>query len=280
VLDAYGWFAPNSTYVSLEQPTRMLDTRASRRGALEASGDVASPFASNSVRRYVLSGVAGIPATGASALALNITAVTPDGNGEIRVYPCATVNSTSGPSPITVFSTDVTRAAGGTVSLNADGGFCVRSTAATHVVIDVSGYYTNLNYSPFAPTGLPVRLIDTRSGIRGSLEAATDVVVPLAAATTYRWSLAGTSGLPSADGLAAIRLTVVALTAASAGNITVWPCDSVSEIAPSTSLFNFRAGIPISGSAILQTSVVDGGICVRSTQTTHVAVHATHWLTG
>ena len=137
VLDAYGWFAPSSTYGSLPQPQRLLDTRPGQLGVLEGAVDEVKPYSGTTVRRYVVAGTAGVPAAGAVALAVNVAAVAPTANGELRLYPCTSTASAASTSPSVVFTAGSTISGGGAVTLSANGGFCVRATAGTHVIVDV-----------------------------------------------------------------------------------------------------------------------------------------------
>lgn len=277
VIDAYGWFGDSSTYASLSQPARLFDTRAGQRGALETVVDEATAYTGTTVRRYVVAGVAGVPASGAVALAVNVAAVAPTGNGEVRLYPCAATGSTAGTSPSVVF-TGATISGGGTVTLTSTGGFCVRATAGTHVIVDVTGYYTSAKYVTFASPGLPKLLVDTRSGTRGALET-TDWTTVLAANTTYRWALASKAGFPAAAAIGSVRLSVTELTAAANGFVVVWPCANTSVSPPATAFVNFRSGVPIANSAIVPVSSGDAGICIRTSQPTHIALNVANWFT-
>ena len=129
--------------------------------------------------------------------------------------------------------------------------------------------------SDLAP-GLPKLLLDTRAGVRGGLET-VDTASPLAANTTYRWSLGGRAGFPAASQIASVRVTVTQLTAALPGFVAVWACESTSTPPPSTSVLNYRPMVPIAGSAIVPVGGTDAGICVRSSQTTHVAINSSNW---
>jgi uncharacterized protein YkwD len=97
----------------------------------------------------------GVPAN-ATAVTLNVTATGSLASGFATVYPCGT------PRPDT---SNVNFAAGSTVAnavtskVGADGTVCLYSQAATHLIVDVNGYYP-----PAANYGAlnPARLLDTR----------------------------------------------------------------------------------------------------------------------
>ena len=144
-------------------------------------------------------------------------------------------------------------------------------SAGTHVIVDVTGWYTTANYRTFTPSGLPKLLVDTRGFIKGGLET-VDWITPLAANSTYRWALAGKAGFPTAAQLSSVRVTVTELTAAAPGFISVWACDSAATPPPATSLLNYRPMVPIAGSIIVPTAGADAGICIRTSQPTHIAL--------
>lgn len=86
-----------------------------------------------------LAGSHGVPASGASAVSLNVTVTEPDAAGYVTVYPC-------GERPL---ASNVNFAAGRTVAnsvvapLSADGKICVFSPVPTHVVIDLLGWLSS-----------------------------------------------------------------------------------------------------------------------------------------
>ncbi len=117
-------------------PCRILDTRRAN-GAL---GGPALPSLGSRVFPASTSSC-GIPA-GAKAVAVNVTAVTPALAGQLRVYP----GDLLPPSAAMVsFAAGKTRAVGGIARLATDGsgslGVSNDSSAALHVLIDVSGYF-------------------------------------------------------------------------------------------------------------------------------------------
>lgn len=135
--DVVGWFGPpvydGSRFVpagrySAVVPGRALDTRET------------TPLGPGESRRLRLSGVAGVPASGAGAVVLNVTAVGPTSSGFLTVHPAggtapvaSNLNFTPGevvPNAVVVGLSDT-----GEVSI-------VNSSGTTHVVVDVVGWYT------------------------------------------------------------------------------------------------------------------------------------------
>jgi hypothetical protein len=111
----------------------VLDTRqpnAVASGKVPAGGVVPLPVL----------GQGGIPAGGVSAAALNVTVDQPSGPGFVTVFPCG------GMPPL---ASNLNYAAGqvvanlATAAVPASGTVCLSTWAATHLVIDVSGYFTS-----------------------------------------------------------------------------------------------------------------------------------------
>jgi hypothetical protein len=160
VFDIAGFYAsetgPSGLRYHPVAPTRLVDTRSGQGGQLGALG------ADTSVA-FQVSGQAGVPSNGVSAVALNVT-----------------VTETTAPSFLTVHPADValpvvsnlnfvagaTRANQVIVRLPSNGLINVYNSAgSTQVIIDVVGYYDNNadgEHGRFVALD-PVRVLDTRS---------------------------------------------------------------------------------------------------------------------
>jgi hypothetical protein len=134
VVDVVGAFADNAPgrLVAL-QPARVLDTREGIGAPLGKVGQ--TPL----VLR--LTGQAGIPGSGVSAVLMNVTAVTPDNNTFITVYP------TGGERPL---ASNLNVVAGQVIPnmvlarVGADGSVAIYNNAGSiDVVADVMGYFTS-----------------------------------------------------------------------------------------------------------------------------------------
>jgi hypothetical protein len=113
-------------------PCRALDTRAG------------IPLSSGVARTLTLAGMCGIPPT-AKAVAVNLTVITPTGNGRIVLYPGGTaVPATS----VLNFAASVNRSNNAHVVLAPSGAGTIEALAVfgagagqVHLTVDVSGYY-------------------------------------------------------------------------------------------------------------------------------------------
>ena len=229
IADVAGYFlagtatAPGA-FVSLS-PERVLDTRIGNgapQTAVPAYGTIDLQVA----------GRAGVPASGVSAVVLNVTVTGPSAGGFLTVYPSGTsqptasnLNFTAGqsiPNLVTVkFGT------GGKIKLTNN------SAGTVHLIGDVAGYYlagTPTEAGTFVSVA-PSRVLDTRVG-NGAPQTA------VASFGTVRLQVTGRGGVPS-TGVAAVVMNATVTGPTAGGFITVYPSASSR---PTASNLNFTAG--------------------------------------
>ena len=206
-------------------PARLLDTRAGT-GAPEA------PVVAGGEVTLTVDGRGGVPASGVSAVVLNVTVAQPTANGYLTVYPdgvtrplASNLNFVTGKSvPNLVIAP---------VGTDGDVDLYNGSSGTVQLVADVSGYFSN-GGTPADGTFTPLtpdRLLDTRVGT-GAPEA------PVAAGSGVTLTVDGQGGVP-ASGVSAVVLNVTATQGTAAGYVTVSP-DGVTR--PLASNLNFVAG--------------------------------------
>jgi hypothetical protein len=130
----------------------LLDTRSS--AAVGADSSINLPVAGQGL----------VPATGVSAVVLNVTAIDPTGSGFVTVYPAgpkesrpnvSTLNFTAGQ---TIANLVIVKLNGGAVSLYNEKG-------NTHLAVDVVGWFDTAGAQGFVFHSLtPARAVDTRGG--------------------------------------------------------------------------------------------------------------------
>jgi hypothetical protein len=247
IIDVNGWFRRGRTVgYHLRDARRLVDTRA---GVALAPGEV---------REVRVEGVpGGVPAE-AVAVAVNLTAVDPDGDGFVRAFPC---DADAGEVSNVNVRAGRDRPNSAIVPTSATGTICVVSSVGTHLLVDLAGY--------LAPEGMrlraldPLRLLDTRSPVP-ELNPATPGG-PVAPRQVVRVLVAGRRGVP-ADARAAV-VNVTAVDPASRGYVTAYSCGEVPEV----SNLNTDPAMPaVANGAIVQLDE-DGAMCL-------VADHATHLL--
>jgi alpha-tubulin suppressor-like RCC1 family protein len=130
--DVSGYFPTGSSLTTLS-PKRIMDTRS--------TGKIGSRTGTAASTTFNVYSKGGLPASGISAVVLNVTVVDPEvGNegGYLSVYPCASgqpdvsnLNFTNG---LTIPNTVI-------APVDTAGNICFYSYGKTHVLADVSGYF-------------------------------------------------------------------------------------------------------------------------------------------
>ena len=160
IADVSGYFTPTaggSGYTSLT-PDRLIDTRnGTGVGARQvpAGGTITVPIAGGDGGQ--------LPATGITAVALNVTVTNPKGNGFLTVYP----EGESVPNASNVnYVTGQTIANSVIVPVDSAGKVLITNggteAKGTDIIVDVTGYYSATGASVYAPLTSPVRVLDTR----------------------------------------------------------------------------------------------------------------------
>jgi hypothetical protein len=162
--DIAGWIRQavrGGNFVRLPTSAAVLDTR-------NGTGATAGARAAGSTTSFQVAGVGGVPATGVTAVLVDVTAITTTTGMYLTVFPegttrpaaLSTINATANQ---TISNTAVVNVpAGGKLSVYNNGG-------GVHITVDVQGYYTRAANTGggFVPV-TPTRVVDTRSGLGGS----------------------------------------------------------------------------------------------------------------
>jgi len=211
-------------------PVRVLDTR----NGIGHTG-VVGPGGAISVQ---LAGTAGLPATGVTAVVLNVTAVSPTASSYVTVYPDGAARPNASNLNVTAGQTISNLV---TVPVGSDGMVdFYNNSGSVNLVADLAGFYTAAGPgSLFVPAG-PSRMLDTRNGIGGS----TGPVGPGGAITL---PVAGVDGVPF-SGVTAVVLNVTAVSPTASSYVTVYP-DGTNR--PNASNLNFTAGQTISNLVVV-----------------------------
>jgi hypothetical protein len=221
-------------------PVRVLDTRLGAGRPLLAGGVAAIPMA----------GQHGVPSD-ATAVVLNVTAVSPAAPGYLTVFPCGT----SPPTASNVnYRTDDDVPNLVVVKIGDGGSVCITTFSQSHLVVDLSGYHAP-GGGGFVPI-FPVRIKDTRTTTR--VHADGVVSVPVVGVVTG----------PEANG-AVFNITVTNPEAP--GFVTAYACD---HSRPLASNLNYVAGQTVANLAMLGLGK-DGSLCLYSSAPTDVIVDIT-----
>ena len=205
-------------------PARLLDTR-------EGKGAPQARLGAGSSLDLKVTGVGGVPATGVSAVVLNVTVTTPSETSFLTAYPtgqerpnASNLNYRGGQTVPNLVTAKV--GAGGQVSL-------YNHLGDVDVIADVVGWYDD---GGGKATGLfgplpPARLLDTREGLGAA--AAT-----VGAGSSIDLQVTGRGGVP-ASGVSGVVLNVTATQPSEASFVTVYPAGTER---PNASNLNFVAG--------------------------------------
>ncbi len=213
---------------------RVLDTRAGTGAAQHA-------VAARGTVSLSLAGRGGIPASGVSAVVLNLTVTQAAASGYVTAYPSGVTRPTASTVSFTAGDTVANLAtlrlgSGGAVDLynGTDG--------TVHLLADVRGYYLSGPaadpgaFTPLAPT----RLLDTRSG-----NGAPAGAVPGRA--TLPLTIAGRGGVP-ATGVAAVVLNLTVTQEEAGGYLTAYGAAT----RPTASTLNFAAARSVANLATVK----------------------------
>jgi hypothetical protein len=235
--DVVGYYAvgARSTFTATS-PGRILDTRSGL-GAPKAK------VGAHGTVTLTVAGKGGVPSSGATAVAVNVAAISPTATGSLTIYPNGTSRPTTSALSFTSGQTTVAlavvRLVNGKVSL-------YNGTSGTlDLTADVVGYYAS-GGATFLPVG-PTRVLDTRSGLGGSGQT----VLSHAAAVTRVMNV---PELASAN-VTAVLVEVTVLNAQHSGTLTAFPDQAA---VPGQSTFPFPAGQAVTRLVVVP--VVNGNI--------------------
>ena len=204
-------------------------------------------------------GANGIPASAnVKALALNVIANQPSGNGHLQVYPAALATR---PVDSTLnFQQGRTTANFEVVPIQSGGRLSVYSTTATKVVVRVRGYYTISPYTDDGGTYTPV----------APATVVGNVSVPAGQLTSFR--VTGANGIPAPDRVSAVALNVIAFQPSGSGWLQAFPEGD----RPVDSTLNFQQGQNTANFEVVRVPA-DGRISIYSTTATRVIVRLRGW---
>jgi len=257
-------------------PARICDTRS---GGTKVGCTGATALGPGGTLTVTAEGNGGVPASGVTAVVVNVTVAGTTAQSHLTVYPA------NQPEPT---ASNLNWVAGQTVpnlvqvGLSPAGTFDVTNlNGHADVIVDVEGYF-----APPAATGeglydalaTPARICDTRpgnpSGLSGTALTQCEGLAPTPG-TSLPVQVTGLGGVPS-TGVGAVVLNVTAIGATASGHLTVYPAG---EAAPTASNVNFTAGINVANRVIVPVSAT-GAIDVYSfAGTPQVAVDVAGWYT-
>lgn len=237
-------------------PGRVLDTRASGE-TIDGRFEKLGLRSAGQITQLEVAGRAGVPAD-AKAVTMNVTVTGAQANGIITVFPCGS------PQPN---ASNINYQAGQVVAnmvfaaVGANGRVCIYTSAATHLIADVSGStpansdVTVLSPQRVADSRLNGATVDGRfqaTGIRGS-------------GTVWQIQIAGRAGVPDDVDTVVFNLTTTGATGA--GFLTAYPCGA----RPLASNLNYEAGQTKANLVVSKLSEL-GRVCIYVETATQVII--------
>ena len=229
VFDVVGYVTPGAAVAGAYRPltpARLLDTRAeSRQGSCRPGCARLGPGGSLDLQ---VSGAGGVPASGVSAVVLNVTVTGPSAGGYLTLYPAGQGRPLASNLNFRPGQTVANRVM---VGLGEQGRVSIfNSAGGSDVVVDVGGWYTDGSdaqargalYGAQAPR----RILDTRE-TGGTLGAGQSLSL----------GVGGAGGVPADASAAVLNVTATGTTAAS--YLTVYPSG---QARPLASDLNWAAG--------------------------------------
>ncbi|MEO7398716.1 MAG: alpha/beta hydrolase [Ilumatobacteraceae bacterium] len=177
-----------------------------------------------------------------TSAAVSIVATETTGPGWVQALSCATVPGTT--SNLNIDAAGQTRAGLAIVRFDANGEACLYSTAPTHLVADLQGYFTS---GAFDDVG-DERILDSRDGSQAGARSSTKI-----------------HGRPDSSAF----VSIVAVGTAGAGYVQVLPCNSAPGA--SSNLNSNQEGLTVAGAAVVRFDA-NGDACVFTTMSTHLVV--------
>lgn len=220
VADVAGWTDPSGTgSVNTITPQRILDTRGGENGFPLGTTRIA-PVAKRGTLDVKVTGVGGVPATGVTAVVVNLTVTSPTAPGFLTAYPSneslPVVSNLNFVAGQTIPNLAV-------VKVGPDGIVKIYngSDGTAHVIADVSGWTTAAD--PTQPgvfmSLTPQRILDTR-GVGGAELGAPVARVPAQGSISVK--VTGVGGVPL-TGVGAVVLNLTATNTAADGWVVAYP---------------------------------------------------------
>jgi hypothetical protein len=262
VLDLAGWWTPVGAAVSAGRfqaagPVRVLDTRPET-----AVGSAGVKPAAGATTTIQVTGRSGIPATGVSAVVVNVTIADPAALGFVQVAPAATLVPGAS-STLNVGAPGQVIAASAIVPVDAQGRIAIYNQPSTHLVVDVAGWFTDATAEPgldgmFVAADTVTRVVDTRGANGDQPRLAAGSRIDL-------WAIGG-----------AVVGNVTVTDTAGPGFVQLGPDDTM--VNGATSNINpTRAGETVANAFIVPTGST--GIGLFTSNATHVVIDVAGYMT-
>ncbi|MGW0467023.1 hypothetical protein ACWDX6_17350 [Streptomyces sp. NPDC003027] len=240
IADVSGYYVTDGSGATYKPvtPSRLMDTR-------DGTGVAKAKVGTRQSVTLKVTGSAGLPATGVTAVVLNVTAVAPTAAGFVAVHPADTARTSASNLNFTAGQT-IPNLVVVPVGENGEVTF-YNHAGSVDLIADVAGYFTMDATGSGYRALTPARLMDTRDGT-GVAKA------KVGPRETVTLQVAGKPGIP-ATGVTAVVLNVTAVAPTAGGFVSVFPDGTVRT---SASNLNFTTGTTIPNLVVVP--VVNGKV--------------------
>jgi hypothetical protein len=265
IADVSGWYGASGAAVGSRYhpvaPTRLLDTRT-------GLGAIVAKLLPNVALDLEVTGRGGVPSTGVSAVAVNVTVTDPVAGGFLTTWPTGVLPPLASSLNFVPAQTVANMAV---VKVGSDGKISFLNGGnggGVNVIADVAGWFgvdgeaTGARYHPLAPA----RVLDTRFGTGAP-------TAPLAGGTPMTVQVTGRGGVPT-TGVTAVILNVIAVDPAVGGFLTVWPAG---DPLPLASNLNFATGQTVPNLVVAKVGAGGKVNIYNGGGTTHLVADVAGW---
>lgn len=240
-------------------PKRVFDTRTA-----QAPSGIVGPGQTLTVD---FTGAHGVPSSGVTAVAFNLTIDAAGGEGFVTAWPGGLAQPLA--SNLNTIRTGQTVPNMVIVPVGANGTVSFYTQLGGHLLADIAGYFSEVGATEAGRiiTVTPERLFDTRTPAApsGQLIAAGEISIPVL----------GEAGVP-ASGVSAVVLNLTGTEAAAEGYVTAWP-DLTAR--PNASNLNLAGPGHTAANLVIVPLGANGAIRLFSQSGAHLLADVTAWIT-
>jgi hypothetical protein len=272
--------APSNPYTAVT-PFRVCDTRPVGPGIASNqcnTGAGSGPIGSNSIRVITIDGNGGVPATGVTAVVVNVTAIAPSHQTYLTLFPDgnakpATSNLNALTNQVVANLVEVGVSSAGKLDL-------YNNLGTINVAVDIEGYVSASSTGLFESTS-PLRICDTRATGAGvaANRCNTGGASPIAGGATLTFNVNGSGSPVPGTGVTAV---VFNLTAIGASERTVLTAFAGGTTRPTASNVNAEAHTAVPNRVIVPVTCSGGNCTVsiwNSVGSVNIAVDLNGWFT-
>jgi hypothetical protein len=257
IVDVIGRGSDDSDYVAL-QPARLLDTLKPGKTVDRISAGIGRRTAS-SVTELKVAGRGRVGAE-ADAVALNVSALVPSGNGFVTIYPCGSKRPAQESVSYSLWQSTTNMVVS---KVGTGGKVCLYTSASTDLQVDAIGYVDS--GSTFKSLS-PARLLDSRADSTRTTDGKYWKIGRRAANSVTQLEVSGRGRV--ASGASTVVLNVAAISPKGAGSLKVYQCGIKTPNAISVS---YSAGAT-TRTTVLTRVGAGGKVCIKTSQALDISV--------